>query len=171
MKIKILFLVLLLVSKLTMANDSLKISILGGYGYYEATFVGLKYQGHKNHRWLMGTGYNFDLHKVRYNSVFLEYQKPISKWKGESLIGKKIEAGLGLQAMYWRQSDKYLIWGNMGLSPNVYGLYHLNSKVSVAASFGPQFNFNLYNERFSYLKTGWVKRTDINFRFTLGYVL
>jgi hypothetical protein len=170
MKTKFIFLSLIFVSKMLLANDSLKVSIIGGYGYYEATFIGLKYQGYKKRSWLLGTGYNFNLHKAQYNSVFIEHQLPITKWKGEPVTSKKVEVGLGLEAMYWRQSDKYLIWGNMGLSPNIYGLYHFNQRVSLAASVGPQFNFNLYNERKNYLKTGWIKRRDINFKFTLEYV-
>jgi len=140
--------------------------VLGGYGYYEAVFVGVKYVGVKNSRYLIGGGYNFDLGEISYSSAFIEYQRALLWLKHSSL-----ETGIAGKVMYWRQADQSIVWGNLGLSPNLYGQYSINENLSAGLSLGPQFNFNLYNVRRNYEKTGWVKPMDIEFQISISYAL
>jgi hypothetical protein len=148
------------------AQNLNKFYVLGGYGYYEAAYVGLKYEGVKNSRYLVGGGYNFALGDISYSSAFIEYQRALLRLNNGSL-----ETGIASKVIYWRQSDQYLVWGNLGLSPNLYTFYTINENIAAGLSFGPQFNFNLYNVRRNYERTGWVKPTDIEFQISISYAL
>ena len=82
-----------------------------------------------------------------------------------------LEWGIGLKSIYWKQTDEYVVWKNIGIIPLVYGIYKSEKKISPFLSLGPQFNFNLDNSRKTYEKTGWVKKTDYEFQIGLSYEL
>ena len=148
---------------MTLKAQEQKTSLVIGYGYYEASFVAIKYQGVKKNQWITGAGYNFKIDNLSYLSLFAEYRK--------TLFERKVTANIGLKGMLWRQSDDYVIWGNLGINPNLNADYLITNSISINGSIGPIFNLNLYNHRKNYEKTAWVKTTDINFKLSLAYVL
>ena len=148
------------------ADDNADFCVITGYGYYEALFAGVKYEGVNKSRWQLGAGYNFNINNISYNSAFVEYQKALIQFKDNYL-----ETGIAGKLIFWRQSDKYLIWENLGVTPNAYFQYRINNKISSALSIGPQLNINLNSERKNYQKTGWITRFNFNFQITFAYVL
>ena len=148
------------------ADDNGDFCVIAGYGYYEALFAGIKYEGENKSRWQLGAGYNLNINNISYNSAFVVYQRALIQFKDNNL-----ETGIAGKLIFWRQSDKYLIWETLGVTPNAYLQYRINNKISSALSVGPQFNINLNSERKNYQKTGWIKRFDFNFQITFAYVL
>ena len=157
---------LILIHTSIKANDKGDFYVIAGYGYYEALFAGIKYEGVYKSRWQLGAGYNFNISSIAYNSAFVEYQRALIQFKENNL-----ETGIAGKIIFWRQSDEYLIWRNLGLTPNAYLHYRINNKLSTALSVGPQYNVNLKYERKNYQKSGWIKRFNFNFQITFAYVL
>ena len=162
----ILLLTILLTNLKATAQQTNKLDINSGYGYYEAAFVGIRYNASPDNHWLLGAGYNFNADNISYKSVFCAFQKSLFKPKQTD-----IQLGAGMQLTYWKQSDQYLVWDNLGVYPNVFGEYKLNKKLSLLSSLGPQWNFNVSNKRKTYEKSGWVKKIDLNFQLWLSYAL
>jgi len=135
-----------------------------GAGYYESLFLGGEIVTSKGNNWQLGAGYNFNVDNIIYHATFIGYGKPLFfKTK------PKLEMGTHLQVMYWRQSDIYLTWGNIGVMPNIYTKFKLPRNFILNTHIGPQYNTNLHNARNSYEKTGWPKTIDINFSISIAY--
>lgn len=168
MKKNIIIVILIITSLYSVrAENKSSYSMFGGYGYYEATFIGFRtYDKNKKRIWNSGIGYNFHLDNMSYTSLFGEYQRVFFRFHD-----RKIQTGITLKSIYWRQSDKFLIWGNLGLNPNLFSELSIKPQLSISLSFGPQYNFNLYNVRKNYEATGWIKRIDKNFQIAIAYEL
>ena len=70
----ILILFLTLFFSASYATEKEKYYLIAGYGYYEAAYIGLKYEGIKNSRWQIGLGTNFNVGNIKYTDIFCEYQ-------------------------------------------------------------------------------------------------
>lgn len=142
-----------------------KLHLLAGYGYYEASFIGVKYKP-KSYGLQIGLGHNLNLDNIAYASIHTSFLADIEK-----LNSGNFTFGWAVKTTYWRQADNYLIWKNLGASLSITSNFQINSNVSVFSSLGVIKNFQLANERLSLEQTGWVKPLDIDFQIGITYAL
>ena len=65
-KLVLVMVSLMLLHNSLKADDNGDFYVIAGYGYYEALFAGVKYEGVNKSRCQLGAGYNFNINNIKY---------------------------------------------------------------------------------------------------------
>jgi hypothetical protein len=160
-----LLLILLFVSRTFICAQS-KLSITEGWGYYELTNVGARWNfSEKNSLWLYG-GTNFGFNDKTLWSAGLTfdhtYKKPLF-WK--------LKPGFSLGTLYWTSNDELYYFKTLSLPAMVFLVYPISESFMVRAEGGGVFNAVLSSDRKQNVEAGYPARANGNIRLSFIYNL
>jgi hypothetical protein len=143
-----------------------KFSITEGWGYYELTNIGVRYNfSEKSSLWLYG-GTNFGLNHKTLWSAGLTFDQTFLK----PLIWK-LRPGYSMGALYWTSDDDFYYFRTLSIPVMVLLAYPISESLTVRAEGGGLFNSILTSDRKQNVEAGYPSRVNGNVRLSIIYKL
>jgi hypothetical protein len=160
-----LLLVLLLLSR-TLIYAQSKFSISEGWGYYELTNIGARWNfSEKSSLWLYG-GTNFGFNNKTLWSAGLTFDHTFPKplfWK--------LKPGFSLGTLYWTSNDEFYYFTTLSFPAMVFLVYPISESFMVRAEGGGVLNAVLSSDRKQNVEAGYPSRANGNVRLSFIYNL
>ena len=158
-----LFILLIILSGNFISAQS-KFSITEGWGYYELTNIGARWNFSEiSALWLYG-GTNFGFNGKTSWSAGLTFDQTFRK----SLFWK-LKPGYSMGALYWTTDDDLYYFRTMSFPFMVLLAYPVSESFSIRADGGILFNAVLQSDRKQNVESGYPARVNGNFRLSLIY--
>lgn len=160
-----LFLIMLFFCSTFLSAQS-KLSVTEGWGYYELTNIGVRYNfSEKSSLWLYG-GTNFGLNNKTLWSAGLTFDQTFRKplfWK--------LKPGYSLGALYWTSDDDLYYFRTLSIPAMVLLAYPISDSFTIRAEGGGLLNSVLTSDRKQNVEAGYPSRVNGNVRLTIIYKL
>jgi len=163
---RLCFFLILLFLNSKLLNAQGKVSITEGWGYYELTNIGVRWNFSEiSSLWLYG-GTNFGLNNKTLWSAGLTFDQTFRKplfWK--------LKPGYSLGALYWTSNDELYYFSTLSLPAMVFLVYPISESFMVRAEGGGVFNAVLSSDRKQNVEAGYPARANGNIRLSFIYNL
>ena len=164
-------LILVFVSVSAKSQDSSKVYVQGGYGFYEGINLGLGYNckdEHYNSGFMIGFD-NFTVKNQRTYALTLYINHAVLYDK--ICRNNRFRYHLSGKTILWQLTDDYYLWRVVSIVPSARCGFQLTQRMEMFFDLGPSFNFVLYNERKTFKEVGWpyhvMPDASITFNFRL----
>lgn len=151
-------------------QDSSKIAIIVGCGFYEAFHAGISY--HIKKEYCVSVNAGFDNHLInngKYFSGGIGFN--IAFLKNFKCNSGNYKLDFQNKIMYWSLHDAYYKWKAISCIPAIRYRIDLNKKMNMMLSAGPSINFVIYNFRKTFEEVGWPHYFQFNPVIQLNYLL
>jgi hypothetical protein len=164
--VKTFLVVLLLLTGCNLTYGQGKFSLSAGWGYYEATNIGARWNISEVSSLSVYGGTNFNLNYSKVWTAGLSFSQTFKK-----PIVWKLRPGYSLGLLYWTSDDELYYFKNISY-PLMIGLtYPVSEKLSIRAEGGAIFTNVIQSDRKQNVEAGYPDRHNGNVRFSLIYKL
>jgi hypothetical protein len=158
-------LVLLLLSSNFLSAQS-KVSVTEGWGYYELTNIGARWNfSDKTSLWLYG-GTNFGFNGKTLWSTGLTFDQTFRK-----PLSGKLKYGYSLGALFWTSDDDLYYFKTISFPAMVLFVYPVSPSFSVRIDAGGVINAVVQSDRKQNVEAGYPARVNGNVRLSFIYNL
>jgi hypothetical protein len=141
-----------------------KISVSAGWGYYELTNIGIRWNISESSALSIFGGTNFSLYDKKMVATGLSYDHSFRN----DLIWK-LKPGFSLGAYYWTSDDELYYFSSIALPAMIMLTYPVSESVLLRAEGGGVFNAVMVSDRKQNVEAGYPARGNGNIRLSIIY--
>lgn len=156
------FLLLLIYSNDLSAQG--KFSVSAGWGYYELTNIGLRWNVSERSSLSLFGGTNFNLNDKKMVTAGFYFDHTFRN----DLIWK-LKPGYSLGAFYWKSDDKLYYFHSIAFPAMVMLTYPVSKVLFIRIEGGGVFNAVIVSDRKQNVEAGYPARANGNFRASIIY--
>lgn len=154
MKILLTHIFVIMIAFSVKSQDSSKVYMQGGYGFYECINAGVGYYFNDNCNTGFMFGYdNFSVKDQETYAITLYFNHAVFYNRNNGC--KKIRYYLNGKSILWQLTDDYYIWRVISIVPSARCGFEINRRIELLLDMGPSFNIVLHNERKTFKEVGW----------------
>jgi len=147
-------LILVFVSISAKSQDSSKVYVRGGYGFYEGINLGAGYNFNKICSTGIMFGYdNFSTKDQETYAVTLYFNYAVFYIRKKTC--NKLRYYINGKTIFWQLTDDYYKWRVLSLVPSAGCGFVISGRMELLLDLGPSFNVVLQNERKTFKEVGW----------------